>query len=72
MMRVEMVDIFRRSEAVAGIVEEAHGEACPKLKVIWMQLGVEDEAAAAKARAAGVIGRAETVARRSRRGGLGL
>lgn len=50
---VEMVDIFRRSEAVAGIVEEALAK-LPALKVIWMQLGVTDEAAAAKARAAGV------------------
>ena len=45
---VEMVDIFRRSEAVAGIVDEAL--AClPDLRVIWTQLGVRDDAAAAKA-----------------------
>lgn len=50
---VEMVDIFRRSEAVAAIVDEALAN-LPALKVIWMQLGVTDEAAAAKARAAGV------------------
>lgn len=51
---VEMVDIFRRSDAVAAIVDEAMVR-LPKLKVIWMQLGVEDEVAAARARAAGII-----------------
>lgn len=51
---VTMVDIFRRSEAVAAIVDEALAE-LPGLQVIWMQLGVVDEAAATKARARGVI-----------------
>jgi predicted CoA-binding protein len=51
---VEMVDIFRRTEAVAGIVDEAMA-GLPDLKVIWMQLGVADEAAAARARARGII-----------------
>lgn len=51
---VEMVDIFRRSDAVAGIVEDALA-ALPGLKVIWMQLGVRDDAAAARAEARGVI-----------------
>lgn len=51
---VEMVDIFRRSDAVSAIVDEAL-VALPGLKVIWMQLGVQDEAAAARARARGVI-----------------
>ncbi len=51
--RVEMVDIFRRSDAVAGIVDAALA-ALPDLKVIWMQLGVMDEAAAQKARARGI------------------
>jgi predicted CoA-binding protein len=49
-----MVDIFRRTEAVAGIVDEAMA-GLPDLKVIWMQLGVADEAAAARARARGII-----------------
>ena len=49
----EIVDIFRNSEAAAEIVDEAL--ALPvKPKVIWMQLGVVDEAAASRARAAGV------------------
>lgn len=51
---VEMVDIFRRSDAVAGIVEEAL-RVLPNLKVIWMQLGVMDEASAALARARGIL-----------------
>lgn len=48
--RVDVFDIFRRSEFVAPIVDEilARGEGA-----IWMQLGVSDEVAAAKARAAG-------------------
>ncbi|MCY1128526.1 CoA-binding protein [Frigidibacter sp. RF13] len=51
--RVEMVDIFRRSEAVPEIVDEALA-ALPDLRVIWMQLGVSHPEATAKARAAGV------------------
>ena len=50
---VDMVDIFRRSEEVGPVVDEALS-ALPGLKTIWMQLGVEDAVAAAKARAAGV------------------
>lgn len=50
---VDMVDIFRRSEAVGQVVDEAL-RALPGLKTIWMQLGVDDAVAAAKARAAGV------------------
>lgn len=50
---VDMVDIFRRSEAVPEIVDEAL-QVLPALKTIWMQIGVEHAAAAAKAEAAGV------------------
>ncbi|KIC30324.1 CoA-binding protein [Leisingera sp. ANG-M6] len=50
---VDMVDIFRRSEAVPPIVDEAL-EAFPKLQTIWMQIGVEHTEAAAKAEARGV------------------
>lgn len=50
---VDMVDIFRRSEEVGPVVDEALS-ALPGLKTIWMQLGVEDAVVAAKARAAGV------------------
>ena len=41
---VDMVDIFRRSEAVPPIVDEAL-EVFPNLQTIWMQIGVEHEAA---------------------------
>ena len=50
---VDMVDIFRRSEHVGPIVDEAL-EAFPGLKVIWMQIGVRNPEAAAKAEARGV------------------
>ncbi|WP_183154121.1 CoA-binding protein [Paracoccus siganidrum] len=51
--RVDMVDIFRRSEAVPQIVDEALAH-LPDLKVIWTQLGVIHDAAAEKARSRGV------------------
>ena len=51
---VDMVDIFRRSEAVPGIVDEAL-RVLPDLKTIWMQLGVSHPEAAAKAEAAGMV-----------------
>ncbi|MDZ7709044.1 MAG: CoA-binding protein [Roseovarius sp.] len=50
---VDMVDIFRRSEHVPPIVEEAL-EVFPGLRTIWMQIGVEHEGAAQMARARGV------------------
>ncbi|MDO5620632.1 MAG: CoA-binding protein [Paracoccus sp. (in: a-proteobacteria)] len=50
---VDMVDIFRRSDAVEPIVDEALA-VLPGLKTVWMQLGVTNEAAAEKARAKGV------------------
>ena len=50
---VDMVDIFRRSEAVPPIVDEAL-ERFPALQTIWMQIGVEHAEAAAKAEARGV------------------
>ena len=49
----DMVDIFRRSEAVPGIVDEAL-EHLPNLRTIWMQIGVEHAEAAAKAEARGI------------------
>ncbi len=51
---VDMVDIFRRSEAVPDIVDEALA-LFPNLRTIWMQIGVEHPQAAAKAEAAGVV-----------------
>jgi len=50
---VDMVDIFRRSEAVLPVVREALA-ALPGLKTVWMQLGVENADAAALAEARGL------------------
>ena len=50
---VDMVDIFRRSEHVPAVVDEAL-EVLPNLRTVWMQIGVMHEAAAEKARAQGV------------------
>ncbi len=50
---VDMVDIFRRSDAVPEIVDEAL-EVFPALKTIWMQIGVQHPEAARQARARGV------------------
>ncbi|MFQ6121600.1 MAG: CoA-binding protein [Dehalococcoidales bacterium] len=49
---VEVVDIFRRSEEVMPIVEEAIKIGA---KVVWMQEGIINEEAATRARDAGLI-----------------
>ncbi|SDF72878.1 CoA-binding protein [Sulfitobacter delicatus] len=50
---VQMVDIFRRSEDVPAVVDEALA-AFPNLETIWMQMGITNAEAAAKAKARGV------------------
>ncbi|ACL55191.1 CoA-binding protein [Methylobacterium nodulans] len=50
---VDMVEIFRNSEAAGPLVDEALA-LDPLPKVIWMQLGVRNDAAAAKAEARGI------------------
>ena len=53
---VDLVDIFRTSDAALGVVEEALAEKERLgIKTIWMQLSVINEEAAAKARDAGLI-----------------
>ena len=50
---IDMVDIFRNAEAAGAITDEALSLDTPP-KVIWMQLTVINEDAAAKAEAAGL------------------
>jgi predicted CoA-binding protein len=50
---IDMIDIFRASQHAPSVVEEALA-LTPRPQVIWMQLGVRNDEAAAKAEAAGV------------------
>ena len=50
--KIEIVNVFRRAEEVPPVVESAIRVGA---KVIWMQLGIENEEAAEKARSAGLV-----------------
>jgi hypothetical protein len=50
--RIEIVNVFRRAEEVAPVVESAIRVGA---KVVWMQMGIENEEAAETARAAGLV-----------------
>jgi uncharacterized protein len=51
-VRIDIVDVFRRSDQVPPVVDEAIARHAP---VVWMQLGVRNEEASAKARNAGAV-----------------
>ncbi len=50
--KIDIVNVFRRAEEVPAVVESAIRVGA---KVVWMQQGVENEEAAEKARAAGLM-----------------
>lgn len=50
---IDMVDVFRASGAVPGVIDEAL-LLDPLPKVIWLQLGIRNDEAAARAEAAGI------------------
>ena len=52
---IDMVDVFRRQEAIPQVVDEVIAARAEKqIRFLWLQLDLYDEAAAGKARAAGL------------------
>ena len=49
--KIDLVDVFRRPEAVGEAVDQAIAAGA---KALWMQLGIRNDAACAKAEAAGI------------------
>ena len=53
-VQVDMIDIFRNSDAVPEVVDQALAMQGHPLRTVWMQIGVVNEPAAARARSAGM------------------
>ncbi|THV25597.1 CoA-binding protein [Peteryoungia ipomoeae] len=51
--QIDLVDVFRRAEYLPAIVDEVLALS-PRPAAIWTQLGIRDDAAAARAEAAGI------------------
>ena len=49
---IDVVDVFRRSEAIGDLVE---GLLVARPKLVWLQLGIRDDRAAERLRAAGIV-----------------
>jgi len=50
---IDMVDVFRNSDAIPALAEEVQ-QLAPLPKVVWLQLGIRNDAAAASLEAAGI------------------
>ncbi len=53
--RIDMVDVFRDAEAAGAVVDETIALKEEKgIRIVWMQLGIRNDAAAARGEAAGL------------------